>query len=70
MLAAPTPEQIKLPIDAAQTRDPEFAALLFVAPTTGCRRGELCGLRWTDVNLRDGTLVVRKSASDLPGRLE
>ena len=29
-------------------RDPEFATLLFVTATTGCRRGELCGLQWTD----------------------
>ncbi len=68
--AAPTPDQIKQLIEAAQADDPEFATLLFVAATTGCRRGELCGLQWTDVDLRDGSLVVRKSVSDLPGRVE
>lgn len=57
-------------IEAAQTEDPEFATLLFVAATTGCRRGELCGLQWSDVDLAHGSLVVRKSVSDLPGRLE
>lgn len=31
-----------------ERRNPELACLVFVATTTGCRRGELCGLRWTD----------------------
>jgi integrase len=67
---APSPEQIKLLIEAAQESYPEFATLLFVAATTGCRRGELCGLQWSDIDLKGGFLVVRKSVSDLPGRVE
>ena len=67
---APSPEQVKLLIEAAQKKDPEFATLLFVAATTGCRRGELCGLRWSDVDLADGSLVVRRAISDLPGQVE
>ena len=58
------------PDRGAQEKDPELATLLFVAATTGCRRGELCGLQWSDVDLEDGSLVVRKSVSDLPGRVE
>jgi integrase len=34
------------------------------------RRGELCGLRWSDIDLASGTLTVRTSISDLPGRVE
>ena len=68
--AAPSAENIKLLIEEAQERDSEFATLLFVAATTGCRRGELCALQWSDVDLEDGSLVVRKSVSDLPGRVE
>ena len=45
-----TPDEIKLLIERAEQKDPELAALLFVAATTGCRRGEFCGLRWSDVN--------------------
>jgi integrase len=68
--SAPTPKQIKELIEAAQAKDPEFATLLFVAATTGCRRGELCGLQWSDLDLGSGYLVVRRSVSDLPGRIE
>lgn len=32
-----------------------------LAATTGLRRGELCGLRWEDVDLDVGTLAVRRS---------
>ena len=67
---APTPEQIKLLIERAEEKDPELATLLFVAATTGCRRGELCGLRWSDVDFEKGVLLVRRSVSDLPGRVE
>jgi integrase len=66
----PDPEKIKLLIDAAQQADPEFATLLFVAATTGCRRGELCGMQWADVDLEAGSLTIRKSVSDLPGQVE
>jgi integrase len=66
---APQPEQIKALIEAAQIKDPEFATLLFVAATTGCRRGELCGLRWSDIDLEGGSLVVRRAVSDLPGQV-
>jgi hypothetical protein len=67
---APTPEEIKLLIERAEEKDPGLATLLFVAATTGCRRGELCGLRWSDVDFEKGVLLVRRSVSDLPGRVE
>ncbi|HEX4175125.1 MAG TPA: tyrosine-type recombinase/integrase [Acidimicrobiales bacterium] len=67
---APTPEEIKLLIERAEVKDPELATLLFVAATTGCRRGELCGLRWSDVDFEKCVLLVRRSVSDLPGRVE
>ena len=67
---APTPEEIRLLIERAEEKDPELATLLFVAATTGCRRGELCGLRWSDVDFEKGVLLVRRSVSDLPGRVE
>ena len=66
---APTPEEIKLLIERAEEKDPELATLLFVAATTGCRRGELCGLRWSDVDFEKDVLLVRRSVSDLPGRV-
>ena len=41
--------------------DPDFAALLRVAAATGARRGELCGLRWSDINWDDSSLFIARS---------
>jgi integrase len=38
--------------------DDRLGALWAVALYTGLRRGELAGLRWVDVDLREGTLTV------------
>ena len=44
-----SPEQARKFLDAA--RGDRFEALYVVAATTGLRRGELLGLKWTDVDL-------------------
>ena len=36
-------------------------ALYLLAVTTGLRRGELLGLKWTDVDLERGVLAVRRA---------
>lgn len=41
--------------------DPELGAILRVAAACGLRRGELCALRWTDLDLERGVLVVSRS---------
>ncbi|MGQ0845690.1 MAG: tyrosine-type recombinase/integrase [Sporichthyaceae bacterium] len=52
---------------AEAARDPEWALLLWLTMTLGWRRGELCALRWSDVDLRDATITIRRS---LWGRVE
>jgi integrase len=37
------------------------------APTTGMRRGEVCGVRWSDVDLDKGRVEVRQQIPDLDG---
>jgi integrase len=50
----------------AATADESLGPLYAIAATTGLRRGELLGLRWTDVV--DGTLTVRRAmARDAAG---
>ncbi|MCX6462866.1 MAG: hypothetical protein NTW05_04640, partial [Pseudonocardiales bacterium] len=41
--------------------DVEWALLLWVAMVSGARLGELCALRWRDVDLAAGVLWVRRS---------
>ena len=45
-------------IEEAERRDPRLAPLLMLAALTGMRRGELCALRWSDVNLDVARSVV------------
>ena len=59
--SAPTPERVQELIEAAEAIEPMMANLLFLAALTGCRRGELCALRWSDVDWQNGTLTIARS---------
>ncbi|MGB8201641.1 MAG: site-specific integrase, partial [Pseudonocardiaceae bacterium] len=51
-----------------QTQD-RMAALFHLAGHIGLRRGELCGLRWEDVDLDNRVLVVRRQIADAGSQL-
>lgn len=46
----PTVTQVLELLAAAQNEDTDFATYLRVLVATGCRRGEACALRWSDVD--------------------
>lgn len=46
-----------------------FEALWVCALTLGMRRGELLGLRWTDVDFGNSTLTIRQALQRVGGRL-
>jgi integrase len=50
------------------TRD-RMGVLLHVAGHTGLRRGELCGLRWEDVDPAQRVLVVRRQIVEFGSRV-
>jgi integrase len=43
--------------------DPEWGMLVWLAMTTGARRGELCALRWDRVDFATGVLTIRTSVA-------
>jgi integrase len=43
------------------TRDDEWAVLWLLLATTGMRRGEALGLRWSDVDLRTSVISIRQT---------
>jgi integrase len=55
----PTPEEVSRLLETAYEADPDFAVLLWLAATTGARRGELCALRWGHVDLEAAELRTR-----------
>lgn len=46
---------------AEEKQQPVLAAIIALAATTGMRRGELSGLQWSDVDVADKKLHVRRS---------
>ena len=61
-LNVPTPDGVRALIDhAAASKAPEMATIITVAALTGLRRGELCGLRWSDIDWDGSALIVRRS---------
>jgi len=60
----PTVEAWRVLVDAAS---PSVRMALVLAATCGLRRGELVGLRWSDIG-GDGMLTVSRSAVKVPGK--
>ena len=61
-LQVPTAEQAQaLVLRAVSTASPDLAPILLFAMLTGCRRGEICGLQWGDINWETQRLTVRRS---------
>ena len=72
-----TPAEVERPaIDEEATRKYMDAAdqtwvgpVIRLAAATGARRGELLGLRWSDVDLATGVLTIRRSVVYVDGRV-
>jgi integrase len=62
-----TPPQLRAFLDFIAGEP--LAALIRVAGMTGMRRGEVCGLRWADVDLERGRVHVRQQLTTLNGKL-
>ncbi|MER3401403.1 MAG: site-specific integrase [Thermoflexus sp.] len=60
-------EQARRLLEAA--RGDRLEALCVLALTTGMRQGELLGLQWEDVDLKAGTVSVRRTLLELNGKL-
>ncbi len=61
-LIIPEPSQLLDLIAGAEEReDHSLATAMALAALTGARRGELCALRWSDVDLTAGTVRIARS---------
>ena len=48
-------------VAGARDSDPVLAAAVVGSATTGMRRGELCGLRWSDIDLGRSVVHIRRA---------
>jgi integrase len=61
-IEAPTVAQVRSIIAAAEAKgDPNLATIVTVAALTGARRGELCALRWSDIDFTSAALTISRS---------
>lgn len=71
-LPAPKPDPPSAPQAAALAmeawKDPDWGTLVWTAMTIGARRGELCALRWTDVDLANGVIHLHESIAQRGSR--
>jgi len=63
----PTPAQAAQ-ISAEAWRDPDWGMFVWLAMTTGARRGELCALRWDRIDFAASVLNIRSSIAQTSGR--
>lgn len=61
VVEAPSVEQVQRLIETAERDDPVLATAIALAAVTGARRGELCALRWSDVDWDRRVLRVARS---------
>jgi integrase len=67
-MVVPPPERVTQLIDAAaETRNPDLAVFIMVAALTGLRRGEMCGLQWSDIDWEGSALTVHRSIYQTKG---
>jgi integrase len=62
-ITPPRIEAVRLALTTARQVDPDFWCWLQVAVATGARRGEVCALRWRDVDLDEGIVRIERSVS-------
>ncbi|MFP5023464.1 tyrosine-type recombinase/integrase [Pseudonocardia phyllosphaerae] len=58
----PSPAEAALIVSKAW-EDPDWGAMVWLFMTTGARRGELCALRWSHIDLDTGTLTIRRAVA-------
>jgi len=64
----PSPADVAALVTKAWELDPPLALFLWLAVTAGARRGELCELRWNNLDLTAGTMWVAQNYAVRGGR--
>lgn len=66
-VSAPAVGDVQRLLAVTETESPIVAAVVALAAVTGARRGELCALRWSDVDWSRLTLTIARSLTVIDG---
>jgi len=69
-LNPPPSTDVRKVIEHLLADDPDWGTLVAVVAWTGCRRGEVCALRWEDVDLDGKSILIHRSVVAVPGGVE
>ena len=59
--------EIDAMLNALESEPIQYRVMIHLALNTGCRRGELVGLKWSDINFDTGVMTVSRSNYKLTG---
>jgi integrase len=62
-------DQVRDLLGFVRFADPDIEVVVRLGALAGLRRGEICGLRWSDVDLEAGTLTIRRNRVAANGRV-
>lgn len=64
-----TPEEVEKLIFVLQFEPIKYQAIILLALDLGCRRGELTGLNWTDIDFQTGRVQINKTTQSANGKI-
>lgn len=59
----PAASDVRALIAHAAAHDPGMACWIYVATAAGARRGEICGLRWADIDFHQRSIRIERSVT-------
>ncbi len=66
----PDSAHVRQLVEFALGDDPTWGTAIAFSAWTGCRRGEVCGLQWRDLDLDSKSALIRRSVAGIPGGVE